>query len=253
RREFRAADDLRKAGGCQESRDNAGVGVEKRSEDILPDSGRADQGEVLEPSKARMKRWPGADLGRLLDHRPALGDELGVAGAAVVAFESPRDQGGLVDGWCFPLRPPVDRVFLDPVAVGSILSSDAREPSKDAATYVSMPRAIECSAGGDGVPRPAIGVDSSIEPRCDRTPLTVSMETRGERGTAKDNGIGCPGKAESRQRLDEVVPLFSRPMFDIVNATRAKPGESRSDPMLEGSVITVPAGEGAADEQIDCD
>ena len=108
--------------------------------------------------------------GRLLDHRPDRGDQVEVAGAAIMALEAPGNQRGLVDGRRLPFGNAVHRVLLEPVEERAVALAHLVEPLIDAAADRGVAQPLHGAADPDRVAGPAIGTQPAIEARGDRRP-----------------------------------------------------------------------------------
>jgi hypothetical protein len=196
-------------------------------------------------------RVPATDGRRLLDHRPARGHELQVAGPAIVPLQAPGDDRRLVHRGGFPLRPAVDRVLLVPVGERPVLAPDLREPLQDAPADLGMAEPLERAADPDRVARPAVGVQAPVEPRGDGPPVGVGVQGGGQGRAAEADGVARLGEVRAGQGLDVGVPLLRRHLLNLVEVSGAEPGQGGTEPVLESPRVAPPAGESAANQQID--
>ena len=176
-----------------------------------------------------------------------------VAGPSVVPLQAPGDHRRLVDGRGLPLRAAVDRVLLEPVEEGPVAWRTRLSQLVDRPADLGVAEPVERAADPDRLARPAVGAQAAVEARGDRPPLGVGVQGRGQGRPAQADGVGRLGEVEVGERLDEGVPLPGRRLLDLVEVGRAEPGQGGAEPVLEGPRVAPPAGEGAADQQVDRD
>ena len=92
-------------GGGSQAGDDARIRVEEGPEELVAAACGTDQVEVVDHLQSGMAaRFAFTDRGGLLDHRPDRGDQVEVAGPAIVSLEAPRNQRGLIDRPASPIR-----------------------------------------------------------------------------------------------------------------------------------------------------